>query len=102
MTIHVGRGLNPVRRIAGEKPCTQGACTTTEQFVRGCARRNHPSLRVRAAKRAAAFPHVQLPAANAATQPSGTGGTLARFKSYIVLLGGPLPPPRRNLQCNVP
>jgi hypothetical protein len=58
MITHVGKGLNPVRRIACENPFTQGACTTTPQFVWGCARRNHPSLRVRAAKRAATFPHT--------------------------------------------
>jgi hypothetical protein len=80
MTTHVRRGLNPIRRISFENPFTQVACTKTQQLVRGCACRNHPSLRVRAAKRAAAIRQLHLPAANAA-KPSGTGGTLVRLKS---------------------
>ncbi len=101
MTTYVRIGLNPVRSISLEYPFTQVACTKTAQFVRGCTRRNHPSLRVRAVKRAASFRPLHLPAANAATQPSGTCGTLARFISLSVFSRGAITPPEKEppVQC---
>ncbi len=92
MTTHVRRGLNPVRRISFENPCTQRACTTTQQFVRGCARRNHPSRRVRAAKRAATFPQYTFPRLSLPPSLVARAVLLRDLNRKVFYSGGHYPP----------